>query len=297
MVRNLRESIPKTTGFFYINSIKESLRFYLLNELTKEFSYGEVNYLEEDPEVANKRNYYLSIMKVLKNCEKIIQYDEEYNNFLIYSLKFAIRGDNNKSIEKILENNLRKSLTINQQENSTQHTEKSTENVKQPLREENKISVETNKSQNNASNRGSSSNTNIPKINNPVKEEEVKKKQQEKEKGNDNSISIKIDPNAKDLKDVKVNVNMDAESAYKFYQNNKQHLPTGSQVLSAAKATAEFAEKANNNLNNEPNLVTGNKPQTKKTTDPLSSSSGGGLFSSLFGTKSTTSSNQPKKQF
>lgn len=77
MVRNLRESIPKTTGFFYINSIKESLRFYLLNELTKEFAYGAENYLEEDPEVANKRNYYLGLMKVLKNCEKIIQYDEE----------------------------------------------------------------------------------------------------------------------------------------------------------------------------------------------------------------------------
>lgn len=220
----------------------------------------------------------------------------------IFSLKFAIRGDNNKSIEKILENNLRKSLTINNQKESSQ--DKNIDNIIQSKKEEHKVTTESKNL--NSSNRPSQSN--VSTINNNVKntntstiqtkEDEVKNKQADKEKTNDNSISVKIDPNAKDLKDVKVNVNMDAESAYKFYQNNKQYLPTGAQVLQAAKSTAEFAEKANNNLNSEPNLVTGNKP-TKKNIDPLSSnSSGGGLFSSLFGTnKSSSQSNQPKKQF
>jgi hypothetical protein len=75
MVRNLRESIPKATGHFFINTFKENLRFSLLNEITKEYAYE--NFLEEDPEIANRRNFFIELMKVLKNCEKILQYDEE----------------------------------------------------------------------------------------------------------------------------------------------------------------------------------------------------------------------------
>jgi hypothetical protein len=75
MVRNLRESIPKATGHFFINSFKHSLRFSLLNEITKEFAYE--SFLEEDPEISNRRNFYIDLMKVLKNCEKILQYEEE----------------------------------------------------------------------------------------------------------------------------------------------------------------------------------------------------------------------------
>lgn len=75
MVRNLREAIPKITGHYYINGLKSNLRFYLLTEITKEMSYE--NYLEEDPEVAKNRNYYINLMKVLKNSDKILQQDEE----------------------------------------------------------------------------------------------------------------------------------------------------------------------------------------------------------------------------
>ena len=75
MVRNLRESIPKITGFFFINTIRNNLRFFILSEITKELTYE--NYMEEDPEIAKKRNYYINLMKILKNTEKILLYDEE----------------------------------------------------------------------------------------------------------------------------------------------------------------------------------------------------------------------------
>ncbi len=75
MIRNLREEIPKVTGYYFINSLKQNLRFFLLTELTREMAYED--YLEEDPEVAKRRDYYLNLMKVYKNCEKILQYDEE----------------------------------------------------------------------------------------------------------------------------------------------------------------------------------------------------------------------------
>jgi hypothetical protein len=76
IVRNLREYIPKSTGHYFIKSLKEDLRFYLLTEATRDFAFED--YLEEDKEVATKRNYYIGLMKVLKNCEKIILHDEEY---------------------------------------------------------------------------------------------------------------------------------------------------------------------------------------------------------------------------
>jgi hypothetical protein len=72
---------------------------------------------------------------------------------------------------------------------------------------------------------------------------------------------------------MKVNVNMDAETAYRLYQENKKYLPTGQQVLAGAKASANFASKAADTLTKEDSsLVTGNKPQVKQTkNDPLTS--------------------------
>jgi hypothetical protein len=75
MVRNLREVIPKSTGYFFINSIKQNTRFYLLNEIQKDFATED--FLQEDPEVSKTRNFYLNLMKVLKASEKTLLYDEE----------------------------------------------------------------------------------------------------------------------------------------------------------------------------------------------------------------------------
>jgi hypothetical protein len=74
MVRNLREFIPKTIGEIFIKPFKRDLRFYLLTEINRNV---HESYLDEDPEVAKKRNYYINLMKILKNSEKVILGDEE----------------------------------------------------------------------------------------------------------------------------------------------------------------------------------------------------------------------------
>jgi hypothetical protein len=76
MIRNLRESVPKATGKYFLNLLKENTRFYLLKEMTSDILVYE-SYLEEDPEVMEKRNFYISLMKVLKNCDKTLLYDDE----------------------------------------------------------------------------------------------------------------------------------------------------------------------------------------------------------------------------
>jgi hypothetical protein len=91
---------------------------------------------------------------------------------------------------------------------------------------------------------------------------------------------------------------MDAETAWNFYQNNKKYLPTTQQVISGAKATANFVEKTGNKLNEydsgdrtteKETIVTGNKmAQPKKMTDPLT-------MANLFGIKKDTSQNVGNK--
>ncbi len=76
MIRNLRESVPKATGKYFLNILKNETRFYLLKELTSDILSYE-GYLEEDPEVMEKRNYYINLMKTIKNCDKMLLYEEE----------------------------------------------------------------------------------------------------------------------------------------------------------------------------------------------------------------------------
>jgi len=76
MIRNLRESVPKATGNYFLNILKNETRFYLLKELTSDISTYEF-YLEEDHDVMERRNYYINLMKTLKNCDKMLLYEEE----------------------------------------------------------------------------------------------------------------------------------------------------------------------------------------------------------------------------
>jgi hypothetical protein len=116
----------------------------------------------------------------------------------------------------------------------------------------------------------------------PAKIEQKKENVPQPNKGN---VSLKYDPNTNQISDVKVD--MDAETAFKLYQNNKQYLPTGQQMLSAGKATANFVEKSgmmNDGYEvvddvpdrSRSNMVTGSKATQQQTKpksawDPLTS--------------------------
>lgn len=139
-------------------------------------------------------------------------------------------------------------------------------------------------------------NSSIRNENNFEKSEKIEKSATTKDSGN---FSIKFDPSG-DIKDAKVKVDMDAETAWNFYQNNKKYLPTTQQVLSGAKATANFVEKTGNKLNEydstdrtvqneKETIVTGNKiAQPKKMMDPLT-------MANLFGIKKDASQTAPSK--
>ena len=93
IIRNLREYIPKATGYFFVKSLKSNMRFYLLQYISKNQEFSEN--LEEDQDMANKREYYSESLKKLRKISKNISYDDQ--------LTKIIKGDNMKNINNILE--------------------------------------------------------------------------------------------------------------------------------------------------------------------------------------------------
>ena len=93
IIRNLREYIPKSTANFFIKSLKTNMKFYLLQYLSKNPEFSQE--LEEDPEVAQKRVYYIDANKKLKRINKMCGYDDQITKI--------VKGDNIKSIDTILQ--------------------------------------------------------------------------------------------------------------------------------------------------------------------------------------------------
>jgi hypothetical protein len=118
---------------------------------------------------------------------------------------------------------------------------------------------------------------------NAPKEEEPKKK--------DPIVTLKMDPNSTDIKDMKIGVNMDGETAYKLYQDNKQYLPSKEQMLNGASKSADFMAQNSD-------VITGSKgdPTKKKAGffDPLTSLFGAGKKTD--GGSSSQSSNTTSKK-
>ena len=57
------------------------------------------------------------------------------------------------------------------------------------------------------------------------------------------NVSLKFDPKSNQIKDVNIQANMDYDTAKKLYDQNKQYLPSGQQMLSGAKAAYKFGNK------------------------------------------------------
>jgi hypothetical protein len=93
MIRNLREYIPKATGNFFIKSLKTNMNFYLLQYISK--TPEMCDDLEEDPDVAQKRTYYIEAQKKLKKITKAVGLDEQLSKYF--------KEDNTKIIENILQ--------------------------------------------------------------------------------------------------------------------------------------------------------------------------------------------------
>lgn len=67
--------MPKITGQFLIKPIKDDIRFYLLQQIRNTDNIGD--YLQENPAVKQKRDFYIENMKHLKDAEKYLNMVDE----------------------------------------------------------------------------------------------------------------------------------------------------------------------------------------------------------------------------
>lgn len=75
VVRNLRDSIPKSIGFYLVKSIQDNMQLQLYNQLYK--STEMVSVLNEPESVTSQREELLKSIKVMKDAQKVIRRDPE----------------------------------------------------------------------------------------------------------------------------------------------------------------------------------------------------------------------------
>jgi len=73
IVRNLRESIPKTFGNYYVKNMKNMRSALLISVLSEK----NEDLFSEDPNIAMKRKYHYDILKILEKSEKLMLSDSE----------------------------------------------------------------------------------------------------------------------------------------------------------------------------------------------------------------------------
>jgi hypothetical protein len=76
VVRNLRDSIPKSIGYFLVKSIQDNMQLKLYNELYKNTEMVKV--LNEPEYIALKRKDLTQSIKVMRDAQKLIRRDPEY---------------------------------------------------------------------------------------------------------------------------------------------------------------------------------------------------------------------------
>lgn len=75
IVRNLRDSIPKSIGYFLVRSIEENMQTKLYNSLLTNREI--INCLNEPEEIMKQRMELTNQIKVLREAQKIIRRDPE----------------------------------------------------------------------------------------------------------------------------------------------------------------------------------------------------------------------------
>ena len=317
IIRNLREYVPKTAAHFFIKSLKNNMRFYLLQYLSRNPEFSQE--LEEDQDIAQKRTFYIDAQKKLKRINKNISCDDQITKI--------VKGDNLKNIDNILQaQGIPASNPKEEQETNPPPKPANTNIFGEGQKKDNKppsSNAAKNNLFGNTSTTGSSSkannlfgtnnntqtskntntnplastnptNNNLFGNNNNNKQQQTNTKTQtnktqqnnplindKKTTGSNNNlfgpnkstssksnnlfgppqnqppqqnkglnVNLKLDPKTGGVAVDSISGNIDAKDAYNLYQQNKQYMPSGQQMLSGAmKVNNMMNQNQGNNTN------------------------------------------------
>jgi len=75
VVRNIRDRIPKTIGYFLVNNCQDKIQFHLYNAINN--SETMQNVLGEHPAITEERNNVKKKLEILNHSAKVLQKDPE----------------------------------------------------------------------------------------------------------------------------------------------------------------------------------------------------------------------------
>ena len=75
VLRNVKDSIPKTIGFFMVRKSQDALQFELYNQVNT--NKGLSSTLGEPARITERRKALSDVLKVLKDAIKVLQRDPE----------------------------------------------------------------------------------------------------------------------------------------------------------------------------------------------------------------------------
>ncbi|PFH31932.1 dynamin-related protein DRPB [Besnoitia besnoiti] len=73
VLRNVRDAVPKTIGFFLVRQLQEKLQFEIYNQLNDEKQFNEL--LGEPPHIMEERRALMSQLQTLKRASAVLQRD------------------------------------------------------------------------------------------------------------------------------------------------------------------------------------------------------------------------------
>jgi len=80
VVRNIRDRVPKTIGFFLVQECQDKIQFHLYNEINQNQSLADV--LGEHPAITEERNSLKKKLNILKHSSKVLMRDPEITSVL-----------------------------------------------------------------------------------------------------------------------------------------------------------------------------------------------------------------------
>ena len=104
VVRNVRDRIPKTIGYFLVKKVQDKIQFHLYSEMNKNTKMTDV--LGEHPNITEERNRLTKTLEVLKQSSNVLQRDPDITN--VISLDDKLERDLR---EEVKESQLKKTST------------------------------------------------------------------------------------------------------------------------------------------------------------------------------------------